>query len=134
MTFAISLAISVIFGAGAYLLLQRNLIRVVLGIILISNAANLFIVAAGVSRGQPPIYPFTEGAAVSDPLVQAMVLTAIVISSSVATLLLTLSYRLYTSHQSIDVEDISAAETRAAEALERDEDPEQVHPEWGEPV
>lgn len=134
MTFAISLAISVIFGAGAYLLLQRNLIRVVLGIILISNAANLFIVAAGVSRGQPPIYPLTEGAAVSDPLVQAMVLTAIVISSSVATLLLTLSYRLYTSHQSIDVEDISAAETRAAEALERDEDPEQVHPEWGEPV
>lgn len=134
MTFAISLAISVIFGAGAYLLLQRNLIRVVLGIILISNAANLFIVAAGVSRGQPPIYPLTEGEAVSDPLVQAMVLTAIVISSSVATLLLTLSYRLYTSHQSIDVEDISAAETRAAEALERDEDPEQVHPEWGEPV
>lgn len=134
MTFAISLAISVIFGAGAYLLLQRNLIRVVLGIILISNAANLFIVAAGVSRGQPPIHPLTEGEAVSDPLVQAMVLTAIVISSSVATLLLALSYRLYTSHQSIDVEDISAAETRAAEALERDEDPEQVHPEWGEPV
>lgn len=134
MTFAISLAISVIFGAGAYLLLQRNLIRVVLGIILISNAANLFIVAAGVSRGQPPIYPLPEASPVSDPLVQAMVLTAIVISSSVATLLLTLSYRLYTSHQSIDVEDISAAETRAAEALERDEDPEQVHPEWGEPV
>ena len=134
MTFAISLAISVIFGAGAYLLLQRNLIRVVLGIILISNAANLFIVAAGVSRGQPPIHPLPGASPVSDPLVQAMVLTAIVISSSVATLLLTLSYRLYTSHQSIDIEDISAAETRAAEALERDEDPEQLHPEWGEPV
>jgi multicomponent Na+:H+ antiporter subunit C len=132
--FAISLAIAIIFGAGAYMLLQRNLIRVVLGIILISNAANLFIVAAGITRGQPPIYPLPEGAVVSDPLVQAMVLTAIVISSSVATLLLTLSYRLYTSHQSIDIEDISAAETRAAEALERDEDPEQVHPEWGEPV
>ncbi len=134
MTFAISLAISVIFGAGAYPLLQRNLIRVVLGIILISNAANLFIVAAGVSRGQPPIHPLSGASPVSDPLVQAMVLTAIVISSSVATLLLTLSYRLYTSHQSIDVEDIARAETEAAEALERDEEPERVHPEWGEPV
>ncbi len=121
MTFIISLAVSIVFGAGAYLVLQRNLIRVVIGVILISNAANLFIVAAGIMRGRPPIYPLPEGQVVSDPLVQAMALTAIVIGSSVAALLLALSYRLYTSHSTIDIEDISRAEAEDAEALDRGE-------------
>lgn len=134
MIFIISLAISLIFGAGAYLILQRNLVRVVIGIVLISNAANLFIVAAGITRGQAPIYPLREGTEVSDPLVQAMALTAIVIGSSVAALLLALSYRLYTSHNTIDVEDISRAEAEAAEALERDEPPEHIDPEREGPV
>lgn len=134
MILIISLAISLIFGAGAYLILQRNLVRVVIGIVLISNAANLFIVAAGVTRGQAPIYPLREGMEVSDPLVQAMALTAIVIGSSVAALLLALSYRLYTSHNTIDVEDISRAEAEAAEALERDEPPEHIDPDREEPV
>ena len=134
MTLIISLAISLIFGAGAYLILQRNLVRVVIGIVLISNAANLFIVAAGITRGRAPIYPLPEGSEVSDPLVQAMVLTAIVIGSSVAALLLALSYRLYTSHNSIDVNDISRAEAEAAEALERGEEPERIDPEREGPV
>ena len=61
MTFIISLAVSVVFGAGAFLILQRNLVRVVIGIVLISNAANLFIVAAGITRGRSPIYPLPDG-------------------------------------------------------------------------
>lgn len=121
MTFIISLAVSIVFGAGAYLVLQRNLIRVVIGVVLLSNAANLFIVATGIMRGRPPIYPLPEGQVVSDPLVQAMALTAIVIGSSIAALLLALSYRLYTSHSSIDIEDISRAEAEDAEALDRGE-------------
>ena len=121
MIFALSLAISVIFAAGAFLILQRNLIRVVLGIVLISNAANLFIVSSGLTRGRPPIYPLPEGAPVSDPLVQAMVLTALVISSSIAALLLAISYRLYTAHDSIDIQDIAATEYREAQALDRGE-------------
>lgn len=134
MTFIISFAISLIFGAGAYLVLQRNLVRVVIGIVLISNAANLFIVAAGFTRGRAPIYPLPETGEVSDPLVQAMVLTAIVIGSSVAALLLALSYRLYTSHNSIDIDDISRAEAEAAEALERDEEPERIASDRQGPV
>lgn len=121
MTVLLSLAISVVFGSGAFLILQRDLFRVVVGIVLISNAANLFIVAAGLTRGDPPIYPLPDGATVSDPLVQAMALTAIVISSSVAALLLSLVYRLYDAYDSVDLEDVSAAETREAEALERGE-------------
>ena len=120
----LSLVIAVVFGSGAFLILQRDLFRVVVGIVLISNAANLFIISAGLTRGEPPIYPLPEGP-IADPLVQAMALTAIVISSSVAALLLSLVYRLYLAHDSVDIEDVSAAEMREAEALERGDDPEE---------
>lgn len=128
MTLIVSVVIAVIFGSGAFLVLQRDLLRVVVGIVLISNSAILFIIAAGLSRGDAPIYPLPEegltGAGTSDPLVQAMALTAIVIGFSVAALLLALVYRLYVSHRSIDLEDISRAEVREAEALERETGPE----------
>lgn len=124
MILIVSLVIAVLFGAGVFLTLQRDILRVVIGIIMISNSANLFIIAAGLGRGRPPIYPLPEGSAVSDPLVQAMALTAIVISSSVAALLLSLVYRIYSSHRTVDLEDISGQEVRQAEALERGEAPE----------
>lgn len=119
MTLVLSAIVSVIFACGVFLLLQRDLLRVVLGIVLVSNAAILFIVSAGLSRGAAPIYPLSEGTPVSDPLVQAMALTAIVISSSTAALLLALVYKIYASHGTIDLDDVSEAEMREAEALER---------------
>jgi multicomponent Na+:H+ antiporter subunit C len=126
-----ALVISVVFASGTFLLLQRDLTRVVVGIILVSNAAVLFIISAGLTRGEPPIYPLPEGgeqvapgAGVSDPLVQAMALTALVIGLCVAALLLAMVYKLYTSHQTIDLEEIAAVEMRQAEALERADDPE----------
>ncbi len=60
----------------------------------------------------------------SDPLVQAMALTALVIGFAVAALLLAMVYRLYTSHRTIDLEEIADMEMRGAEALERADDPE----------
>jgi multicomponent Na+:H+ antiporter subunit C len=117
-TLAVSVVIAVVFASGAFLVLQRDLLRVVVGIVLVSNSAILFLMAAGLSRGSAPIYPIGEGA-VSDPLVQAMALTALVIGSSVAALLLAVVYRLYVSHDSIDIEEIFEVEQREAEALER---------------
>lgn len=119
MILVVSIVIAVIFGSGAFLVLQRDLLRVVVGIVLVSNSAILFIIAAGLSRGSAPIYPIGEGA-VSDPLVQAMALTALVIGSSVAALLLAVVYRLYVSHGSVDIEDIFRMEVREAEELERE--------------
>lgn len=118
MTFLTSLTVAILFGTGSYLMLQRNLVRVVVGIVLISNSANLFIIASGLSMGAPPVLPIPEGQVASDPLVQAMVLTAIVISSSITALLLALVYRLYRAHGSVDIEDLARAEISAAEALE----------------
>ena len=60
----------------------------------------------------------------SDPLVQAMALTALVIGSGTAALLLAMVYRLYVSHRTVDAEEIADYEMRQAEALERADDPE----------
>jgi multicomponent Na+:H+ antiporter subunit C len=117
-----ALVVSVVFASGTFLLLQRDLTRVVVGILLVSNSAVLFIISSGLTRGAVPIYPL-GGAGASDPLVQAMALTALVIGFGVAALLLAMIYRLYTSHRTVDLEDIADAEMREGEALERAEDP-----------
>lgn len=119
-----ALVVAVVFASGTFLLLQRDLTRVVVGIVLVSNSAVLFIVSAGLTRGVVPIYPLEAPDSVSDPLVQAMALTALVIGFGVAALLLAMVYRLYTSHRTVDAEEIASAETRQAEALERADDPE----------
>lgn len=123
MILAVSLAVAVVFGSGVFLVIQRDLLRVVVGVVLISNAASLFIVAAGLTRGAAPVLPIPEGESASDPLVQAMALTAIVITSSVTALLLSLVYRLYVSHDTVDLEEISRAELRDAEFRERNTEP-----------
>lgn len=99
MNLVLALVISILFGSGAFLLLKRDLIRMVGGVILLTNAANLFIVAAGLSRGREPIYPLPPGQAVSDPLVQALVLTAIVIGFGTVAILLGLIYQASTARQ-----------------------------------
>ncbi len=124
MTLYSALVVSVLFASGTFLLLQRDLLRVVVGIILVSNSATLFIVASGLTRGASPIYPLPEGRGVSDPLVQAMALTALVIGFGVAALLLAMVYRLYASHHTVDLEEIAEIEVRQAESLERADDPE----------
>jgi multicomponent Na+:H+ antiporter subunit C len=118
-----ALVFAAVFASGTFLLLQRDLTRVVVGIILISNSAVLFIISAGLTRGEAPIYPLEGAGSVSDPLVQAMALTALVIGFGVAALLLAMVYRLYVSHSTVDAEDIADYEMRQAEALERADDP-----------
>jgi multicomponent Na+:H+ antiporter subunit C len=113
MTVIYALAIAILFGAGAYLLLKPDFIKILGGILLISHAANLFIMSAGLRRGSEPIFPIPENRTVADPLVQAMTLTAIVISFGISALLIGLVYRVYQTHQSVDIEMISDFEERA---------------------
>lgn len=114
MTLVFSMAIASLFAAGAYLMLKRDLIRLIAGMIMIGNAANLFIMASALRRGRANILP-ANGDRLADPLVQAMVLTAIVISFATAALALVVVYRVYTSHLSVDISDISAAEEEQSE-------------------
>lgn len=117
MTIVFSLAIACLFAVGAYLMLRRDLIRLIAGMIMIGNAANLFIMASALRRGSAAILP-GDGSEMADPLVQALVLTAIVISFATAAMALVIVYRVYTSHYSMDITELSAAEE---EQSERDE-------------
>ena len=69
-------------SAGVYLLLERNLTRMLLGLLLIGNAINLLILTVGGPSGNPPIRGRTSDGQTNtaDPLAQGMILTAIVIT------------------------------------------------------
>lgn len=117
----LSAVVAVLFGAGAFLMLKPDLFRVVVGMVLISNAASLTLMASGLSRGRSPILPLAGDESISDPLVQAMTLTAIVIGFGVTALLLSLAYRVYTSHETVDLDELSHQEARESAELEREE-------------
>jgi multicomponent Na+:H+ antiporter subunit C len=117
----LSAVVAILFGAGAFLMLKPDLFRVVIGMVMISNAANLTLMASGLTRGRSPIHPLPDDIPVADPLVQAMTLTAIVIGFGVTALLLSLVYRVYTSHETVDLDDLSHQEARQSQELEREE-------------
>jgi multicomponent Na+:H+ antiporter subunit C len=119
---AFALAASVLFGTGAYLVLNRDLVRVVLGLVVISQATTLTLVASGLTRGGAPIYPLSRQA--SDPLSQAMALTAIVIGLAVTALLLVLVLRVVLAFRSSELEDVAEEEADRDARLEREEAPE----------
>lgn len=91
MTIALDACAAVLFGLGTYLVLQRKLSRIIIGLGLLTHGANVLLIASG-RRGFPPIVGSDTGP-MSDPLPQALVLTAIVISFAVTMFLLALAYR-----------------------------------------
>ena len=117
MNLVFALAAAAIFGTGAYLLLHRDLVRLVLGIVLISQAAVLTLIASGLSRGAAPIYPLTERP-LSDPLSQAMALTAIVIGLAVTALLLVLVLRVVRAYESREIDELAEEEADRDAQLE----------------
>lgn len=96
--------IAVLVAAGVYLLLERSLSRIVLGIVLLGNAVNLLLLVAGGAAGSAPIVG-TSDQPMSDPLAQAMVLTAIVITLGLTAFVLALSYRSWQLHRHDEVQD-----------------------------
>ena len=120
MRLVFALAASMLFGTCAYLLLTRDLVRVVLGVVMISQAATLTIIASGLSRGAAPILPLPSGA-VSDPLSQAMALTAIVIGLAVTALLLVIVLRVAREYRSPDLEDVAEEEVERDARQERED-------------
>lgn len=88
----LALTVAVLTAGAMYLLLQRELLRVILGFVLLGHAANLIIISAGGAdrRGMPFGTP-SDPESVADPLPQAFVLTAIVIAFSITIVMLVLS-------------------------------------------
>jgi len=100
----------VLFAAGVYLVLRRNLLRMIFGLVLLSNAVNLLVFAMGrVARLAPPLVP--EGAtapveAVANPLPQALVLTAIVIGFGLVSFALVLAYRSFVTLGTVETDEL----------------------------
>lgn len=98
----------VLFACGVYAMLERSLTRVLIGFLLLGNAANLLLL---IVIGEPGVAPFFGSASpdeMSDPLPQALSLTAIVITFAVSAFLLALIYRSWQLGQADTVEDDEA--------------------------
>ncbi|TKJ18124.1 NADH-quinone oxidoreductase subunit K [Blastococcus sp. CCUG 61487] len=87
-----AIAVGVLVAGGVYLVLQRGLLRVVLGFILLGHAVNVLLVAAGgLDRRGVPLIGQSDPSTTADPLPQAFVLTAVVITFAVTVYLLGLA-------------------------------------------
>ena len=96
---------AVLYACGVYAMLERSLTRVLIGFLLLGNATNLLLL---IVMGQPGVAPFFGAAAsdeMSDPLPQALTLTAIVITFGISAFLLALIYRSWQLGQADTVED-----------------------------
>lgn len=113
---------------GVYLLLERNLTRMLLGLLVLGNVINLLILSVGGPSGNPPVRGRTSNGETStaDPLAQGMILTAIVISMGIAAFVLALAYRSYRLTTAEDVgddpEDTRVSQLTGKDAAAIDED------------
>jgi multicomponent Na+:H+ antiporter subunit C len=107
----------IMVAAGIYLILDRNLIRFIFGLVLASNAVNLLIFTAGrLESRRPPLIPdkMTMGQELfANALPQALILTAIVIGFALLSFVFILFYRAYQTLGTVDTELMRVAEEDA---------------------
>jgi multicomponent Na+:H+ antiporter subunit C len=114
LTVLLSVVVGALYAGGLYMMTRRSLVKLIIGLALLSHAANLLIfTAGGLTRGKPPLIP--EGGqldftAVADPLPQALILTAIVISFGVLAFALALLHRTFGSVGADDVDQIRSTD------------------------
>jgi multicomponent Na+:H+ antiporter subunit C len=115
MEIELAVIIWILFTAGFYLILRRSIVKLLLGLVLLSHAANMLIFAsAGITRGRAPLVPkdavAMEGA-YADPLPQALILTAIVISFGVIAFAMVLFERAYKVIGTDDLDSMTETDT-----------------------
>jgi multicomponent Na+:H+ antiporter subunit C len=105
MTVLIAFTCAVLFACGTWLMMQRRLTRIIIGLGLLGHGANLLLVTSGGIGGRAPIIGSEGSGDFADPLPQALALTAIVITFGVTALLLALGYRSWQVSTDDRVED-----------------------------
>jgi len=99
MIFLLAIVIGVLFTVGLYMMMRRSLTKVLIGLMLLGQAINLLIFTTGrLQRASPPLIPLggDQISQSADPLPQALILTAIVISFGVTAFALVLARQTYT--------------------------------------
>ena len=117
MNVLLALVVGGLYGTGLFMMLRRSIIKFIIGLALISHAANLLVfTVAGLTRGEPPLIPtnatkLADDIGFSDPLPSALILTAIVISFSVVAFAMVLVHRVYQTVGSDDIDDMQSTDT-----------------------
>jgi len=96
---------SALIGCGVYLILERSLTRVLVGLLVLGNGVNIMFLVASGRAGGAPIVGTTAPGEMSDPLPQALVLTAIVIALGTTAFLLAMAHRSWQLNGNDDVQD-----------------------------
>ena len=114
MELLLAITVGALYAAGFYMILRRSLVRVIIGLALLSHAANMFLfTVGGLTRGKAPLLNGDEAEAASsyaDPLPQALILTAIVIGFGVQAFALVLFKRVYQTVGSDDVDELKTTD------------------------
>jgi multicomponent Na+:H+ antiporter subunit C len=97
---------AVLYACGVYLMLERSMTRVLLGFLLVGNATNLLLLTMVGDVGSAPIVEDGVSAeSMTDPMPEALILTAIVITFGVSAFLMALIYRSWRLEREDDVDD-----------------------------
>lgn len=106
--------IGVLYSSGVYMLLRRSLVKLIIGLILLGNGANLLIFLLGrIVKGNPPVIGISQQELLglyADPVPQALILTAIVISFGLQSFAIILIKRVYAVIQSDDLDHLNVTE------------------------
>jgi multicomponent Na+:H+ antiporter subunit C len=125
-TIVLAATVGTLYAVGTYLLLQRTLTRIVIGLAMLGHGANLLLLLAGGGPGLPPLIADEPQTGFADPLPQALALTAIVITFGVLTFLLALAYRswLITHNDRVedDLEDRRIATDHSGQSVHEEEE------------
>ena len=104
----LALVVGVLYAGGIYMMLRRSIVKLIIGLVLLSHAANLLIFTiGGLVRSKPPLIPAGSEAltgSYADPLPQALILTAIVIGFGVQAFAIVLIRRVYQVAQTDDLD------------------------------
>lgn len=110
---AMTVLVAVLYAVGFFLLMQRSLMRVLIGVVVLGHGTNLLLQLVGGPPGRAPIVGQSATDTFADPLPQALALTAVVITFALTTFLLALGYRSFVlvGHDEVqdDVEDARIA-------------------------
>lgn len=110
-----AIVVGVLYASAIYMMLRRSVVKLVIGLVLLSNAANLLIfTSAGLTRNAPPLIEYGEmlpAGPVADPLAQALILTAIVIGFGVLAFAVVLIRRAYEVVKADDMNEMRDTDT-----------------------
>lgn len=113
MEILLSLLVGVLMSVSVWLMLSRNLVKFLFGLVLISNVANLVIFkVGGLTEGAPALITDAANGQYANSLPQALVLTAIVIGFGLVSFTLVLALKAYQAIGTVNVDEMNLAEKR----------------------